>query len=180
MINLHNIRSLRQHLTTESCRTLVQVLVISHLDYGNALFSDLPDTTIKPAQLVQHFAAKLILGRRKFDSATDALRELHWLPIRERSIFKLLLIVYKCLHNQAPPYLKHLLIVKKTSSRITRSSSGTKLIIPRTSHSTLACRSFSVAGPQHWNTLPPNVRNEPSVKVFRKVLKTHLFNKCFN
>ena len=180
-INLRNIKSLRKHLTIDSCKTLVQGLVISHLDYSNALFADLPSTTLKPAQLVQNHAAKVILGLRKFDSATEALKQLHWLPIRQRCIFKLLLLVYKSLHNQAPSYLSDLL-VKRQSTRTTRSSSedDTKLIEPFTARSTFASNSFSVAGPRHWNSLPASVRQSPSVDVFRRRLKTHLFDQYFN
>ena len=56
--------------------TCSRPIVISHLDYGDALFADLPSSTIKPAQLVQNHAAKVILGLWKFDSATTALKEL--------------------------------------------------------------------------------------------------------
>ena len=99
-LNLCNIRKLRKYLT--SCKTLVQVLVMSHLDYSNAIFVDLPAVTLKPAQCIQNMAAKLVLNKRKYDSATEAFHQLHWLPIHQLSIFKLCLLVFKALHDQAP------------------------------------------------------------------------------
>jgi hypothetical protein len=181
-LNLRNIKALRKHLTIDSCKTLVQALVISHLDYGNAILADLPDSTIKPAQRIQNHAAKIILGRCRVDSSTDALRELHWLPIRLRCRFKLLLMVFKCLHNQAPEYLSNLLIIQQPSTRTTRSScsAGLKLIVPRTCRSTFASRSFAVAGPFHWNQLPAHLRTCTNTTTFRKNLKTHLFSQYFN
>jgi len=36
---------------------------------------------------------------------TPVLRNLHWLQIRHRIKFKTAVLVYKCLHGMAPPYL---------------------------------------------------------------------------
>ena len=180
-LNLRNIKSIRNHLSDDSCKTLVQALVISHLDYGNTIFADLPDSTLKPAQLIQNHAAKVILKRKKFDSATAALKDLHWLPIRQRCKFKLLLMIHKCLNNQAPSYLQDLLTPMSTPIRTTRSSADitNKLLVPRTKRITFASRSFSVAGPQHWNTLPNHIRNCKNTDTFRRLLKTHLFQDYY-
>ena len=48
---------------------------------------------------------RAITGTRKFDHITPALRDLHWLPVRQHISFKLAMIVYKCLHGLAPSYL---------------------------------------------------------------------------
>ena len=39
---------------------------------------------------------------------TPLLIELHWLPVRQRITFKLLLITFKTLHQLAPSYLSNL------------------------------------------------------------------------
>jgi len=39
---------------------------------------------------------------------------------------------------------------------------------------------FSYAGPAAWNSMPEHIRAEPDIRVFRKLLKTHLFNQAFN
>ena len=44
-------------------------------------------------------------GARKFDHITPVLRELHWLPVRQRIRLKMAMIVYKCIHGLAPSYL---------------------------------------------------------------------------
>ena len=151
-LNLWNIRQLRKHLNNDSCKTLVQALVMSHLDYGNAIFADLPASTLKPAQRIQNIAAKVVLGRHKHESATEALHDLHWLPIRQRCKFKLLLQVYKSLHNQAPSYLRDLLVLH-APARMTRSAVSNEmcLVVTYTERKTFAARSFSVAGPRYWN-----------------------------
>ena len=43
---------------------------------------------------------------------TPLLFKLHWLPIRERILFKILLITYKAVHGHAPNYIKELIKFK--------------------------------------------------------------------
>ncbi len=51
MFALHNIRKIRPFLTEHAAQLLVQALVISWLDYCNALLAGLPSNTIKPLQM---------------------------------------------------------------------------------------------------------------------------------
>ena len=81
----------------------------SHIDYDSAMLFGLPDVTIKRLQRLQHAAARLILNRCQRDSATEILKELHWLPIRYRVLYKLSLLMFKCMNNIGPAYLKELL-----------------------------------------------------------------------
>ncbi len=57
---LHNIRKIRPFLTEHAAQLLVQALVISRLDYCNALLAGLPSNTIKPLQMIQNAAARLV------------------------------------------------------------------------------------------------------------------------
>ena len=87
-------------------------LVLSHLDYCNGLFTNLPEASLKKLQRVQNIAAKITLQKRRRDSSTSCLKVLHWLPIRLSVDFKILSLVFKCLHNLAPEYLKNLINAK--------------------------------------------------------------------
>ncbi len=51
---LHNIRKIRPFLTQHAAQLLVQALVLSRLDYCNALLAGLPSCTIKPLQMIQN------------------------------------------------------------------------------------------------------------------------------
>ncbi len=62
---LHNIRKIRPFLTEHAAQLLVQALVISRLDYWNALLAGLPSNTIKPLQMIQNAAARLIFNEPK-------------------------------------------------------------------------------------------------------------------
>ena len=131
MWNLHKLKAICDILTEETCKTLVMGLVISHLDYANAILVELPETDIHKLQQVQNIVAKLTLNKDKHDIVTDCFIKLHWLPIRTRIHFKILTLTYKCLNGQAPEYLCNLLTVNETNDRHLRSSSQyRRLIVP--------------------------------------------------
>ena len=44
---------------------------------------------------------------------------------------------------------------------------------------TLGDRSFQIAAPALWNSLPASVRDIDNVLVFKRTIKTHLFRKAF-
>ena len=148
MLNIQRIKLIRLSLSIETCKTLVQALVISHLDYANTTLAGLPSYLIHRFQKVQNIAAKLVLNKKKFDSSTDCMKELHWLPIRARIEFKVLMLVYKCWQNKAPLYLRSLIKDKKSRRVGLRSDKDNLLLeVPRTIKKTYASRSFSVCGP---------------------------------
>ena len=71
-------------MTISECKTLVQDLVLSHLDYANAISVGIPKRNIQRLQKVQNMAAKLVLNRDKWSSSKESLEQLHWLPIQAR------------------------------------------------------------------------------------------------
>ena len=73
MYNLYKIRQMRSVLTEETCRTIIQSLVLSHLDFANSILASSPDNIIKMLQRVQNMAAKVILGKNRQDSALACL-----------------------------------------------------------------------------------------------------------
>ncbi|KAI4878496.1 hypothetical protein NFI96_008357 [Prochilodus magdalenae] len=87
---LYTIRRIRPFLSQEATQLLVQSLVISRLDYCNSLLAGLPLRAIRPLQLVQNAAARLIFNLPKFTHVTPLLRSLHWLPVVARIRFKTL------------------------------------------------------------------------------------------
>ena len=143
---------------------------------ANAILYGLPDVDINKLQCIQTMCAKLVLNCKRSDSATEVLKELHWIPIRLRITFKLLMVVHRCLYGDAPKYLKDLLIRMPAPERNLHSSTDTeRLIIPRTKLKTFANRAFSVTGPVEWNRLPLRIRHIRSYGQFKKEVKMHLF-----
>ena len=172
---LQKISSVRPFLTQSAAQTLITTLVLSKLDYCNAILSGVTMENVSKLQTVQNHAAKLILRRKKSDHVTPILKELHWLPVDARISYKTALLCYKCLNDAAPEYLKDFLDIY-TPSRPLRSSSD-HLILKKTltNYKSYGERSFLFSGPNVWNSLPFSIRNAPNVNIFKKRLKHHLF-----
>ena len=81
ILNIQKLKHIINVLTPEAARLIVHGVVTLHLDYANALYYGLPETSIKKLQRVQNMAAKVILGKTKSDSSRDCLMALHWLPV---------------------------------------------------------------------------------------------------
>ena len=178
LISLRTLGQLRKYLDRSTTERLVHAFISSRLDSCNCLLYGLPDTDILKLQRVQNSAARLVTGARRRDHVTPILKDLHWLPIRKRILFKLLLVVYKSLHNLAPTYIKQL-ITPYHPSRTLRSRSKGLLQVPRAARSakrTYGSRAFFIAAPKEWNALPEHVRRATSVQSFKTSLKTYLFN----
>ncbi len=106
---LHNIRKIRPFLTEHAAQILVQALAISRLDYSNALLAGLPSNTIKPLQMIQNSAARLVFKEPKRAHVTPLFVSLHWLPVAARIKFKTLMLAYGTTTGSAPTYFHSLL-----------------------------------------------------------------------
>jgi hypothetical protein len=120
-MNIRNIRQICSFLDENAVKTLVHATITSRLDYCNSLLIGIPSSQLDRLQRAQNTAARLITHTKRFDHITPVLLELHWLPIRQRIWYKVALLVFKCLHDLAPPYLKSL-IQQRAAPRSLRSS----------------------------------------------------------
>ena len=94
------------------------------------------------------------------DHITPVLRQLHWLLVRQRVVFKIAGLVRQSLGGLAPAYLAddcRLLSDVGRRPLLSNSDDMRKLLMPRT-HNKLGDRSFTAAGPRQWNDLPPGLR----------------------
>ena len=161
--------------------SFVVSLVLTRLDYDSALLAGLPSNLLAKMQSVLNAAACLVFSARKYDHVTLLLHELHWLRAPERIMFRLAVLVYRCLHGQAPSYLAAELhrVSDVDSRRRLRSASSAALIVRPTLRSSIGDRSFLVAAARTWNSLPPSVTASQYLQTFRKRLKTELFQRSY-
>ena len=120
--HIRNISRIRKYLNQSAAEQIIHAFVTSRLDNGNALFYGLPQNQISRLQHIQkNTAARVVTLYRKSCHITPILKELQWLPVSQRIVFKLMLIVHKSVNNIAPIYISELLKVY-TPSRNLRSS----------------------------------------------------------
>ena len=96
-LHLRNISRIRSCLTTEAAKLLSLSLVMSRLDYCNSLLINSPTLLINKLQKVQNVAARITSQSPKADYIKPVLKDLHWLPIRERILFNVLCFAYQCI-----------------------------------------------------------------------------------
>ena len=99
---------MQPYIDVDVAKTLVQSFITCRLDYCNALFSGITDCLFRRLQSVQNAAARLVTGTRRRDHITPVLRQLHWLPVRQRVDFKLALLVHKALRDATAAYCRRL------------------------------------------------------------------------
>ena len=118
-------------------------------------------------QSVQNTAARIVAKVNRFDhvSVTSILQNLHWLKVKERIDFKIICIVHKCINGKAPQDL--------TSTLVKSQSSRSNLLNIPSYNSSFGERSFSVAGPRLWNSLPLEIRSITDSVSFKQNMKTH-------
>ena len=174
---IRSISKIRKYLNIDSAKKLVHAFVSSRLDNLNSLLINLPDCQLNRLQKIQNSAARLVTKKKRSCHITPVLKELHWLPVEYRIKYKLLLLVYKCLCDNGPIYLKSLLVPYQPKKNL-RSAEQFQLKVSRVAK-VYGSRAFAVAGPQLWNKLPVDIKNCATVSSFKAKIKTHLFEMHF-
>jgi len=178
--HIRNIGAIRSLLTRSATEQLVHSLVTSRLDYCNSLLYGIPGYQKDRLQRMQNIAARIVTRCDRRDHITPVLKSLHWLPVKYRIDFKILLFVYKCLNNLAPSYLVELISPYHQERYSTRRNSQYCLSKPPMFKlKSYGERSFTFSAPTEWNKLPLDIRMAPSIGCFKSQLKTFLFKKHF-
>ncbi len=108
----------------------------------------------------------------KITHVTPLFISLHWLPVTARIKFKTLMLAYRTATGSAPAYFHSLLRIY-IPSRSLRSTSERRLMVPQQTGSKSLSRTFSFTIPG-WDR-PTPMRNAESLTLFKRQLKTHLF-----
>jgi len=173
-----DLRPVARLLPEESAKMLVQAFISCRPDYCNALLYSISDSLFKRLQSIQNAVAHFLTGASRCHHISPVLRSLHWLLVKQRVDYKLATLVYKSLRGQAPSYLvDDWQLIADSGCPQLRSANTNVLTVPRT-NTRLSDRSFSVAGPRIWNSLPTSLR-QPDIEFghFKRRLKAFLFGE---
>lgn len=173
--HLYRLGKIRPLLSQSAATSAVRTLVVSRLDYANSLLYNISEANVRKLQLVQNSAARLVTRVSRREHITPVLRSLHWLPLRARLEYKIVLMVFKCLHEYAPQYLADCLKVYQPTRSLRSSAMG--LCKEVRTRRVIGSSAFSVAGPKLWNQLPNSIRDKATLTHFKTALKTYIFKK---
>ena len=175
---MRNLRRIRQYLIPKVAVLAANALVSSRLDYCNSLFRGLSCFNQHKLQSIQNTLARIVTNHRKYAHVTPILKQLHWLPVKYRCMFKTATLVYKFLHSGSPSYFQPFLSLSRCSYSTRCSHPDHQyLTVPPFRSSVFKSvkhfdHSFAFDAPKIWNELTHDVRSAPSVASFRKKLKT--------
>src|ERR1051325_6189453 len=172
------LRHIRPVLSREVAETVARSNTMSRLDYCNSILAGSSKKSLESLQRVQNSLARVVAGANWRDHITPVLRELHWLPVARRIDYKLAILTYKIRLSHTPYYLAEL-IDEHVPVRVFRSSCAPPLAT-KSASSVLASRAFSNTAPNVWNSLPDGVRCAGSLEIFKRLLKTYLFNVAYD
>ena len=179
--HLRNLRNIKTCLPTKIRIQLVNTLILSTLDYCNALFACLPECHIYPLQKVMNKAVRFIFNLKYDTHISPFLFKLHFLPIKFRIKFKLCLIAFKIRIGTAPLYLLNTFEFFQPSTTIAlrhgvgRDELMMKINLAQMKNLTVLSKIII-----EWNDLPFQIRNISDIEIFKTQLKTHFFKKAFD
>ena len=159
--------------TPDAARTIVKAIIACRLDWCNSLLYGVPENLLRKVQSVQNAATRSLISARRCDHIHTTVAPV--LPVQRRVEFKIACLVHQSLASLAPTYLTtDVHLVSEYGRRPLRSPTDRTLTVPRT-HNRFGDRSFAVAGPRLWNSLPISLRQISSFGLFRRYLINHLF-----
>ena len=144
-------------------RQVAELLVLSKMDYADAIFRPLPLRLLKRLQKVQNAAASFVLGR--YAKEKDVMT-LGWLPMKERRDWHLMKLSFKYVNDQKKP--KYIDISLRENTRNLRSSSAPLIASSRTSNT------FRNDAAELYNKLPAEIRNSKTAAEFSKQTRNNL------
>ena len=186
---ISNLGRLKSILPVDVRLMLVKQLILSKVDYHNALYVNLPACDVKRLQSVVNAAVRFVYGAGKRVPARKLLIQAHVLPVRYRIRYKICLMTFKALNSLAPDYLSELIkmyvptrgnttAVVQIDGSVPRRTNDTLLLHQppyNYKKSVLSKRSYTYAAPECWNELPYDVRCCEKLETFKTKLKTFYF-----
>ena len=178
----HSLRLVRNSIPLSTAIIIASSFILPHFDYCNSILLNLPDYQINRLQLAQNSVARCIFKMDRFSrmSIKSKLKDLHWLPIKYRIIFKNLLLLHNAYIHGKPDYLAELIYPLPSRTIRLRSTNTHQLQLPDKFklHST-NIRAWSISIPYYWNNLPLVIRSATVTSTFKSLLKTHLFQQAY-
>jgi len=99
--HLRHLRSIRMRLGRDVTAQLVCALVLSRLDYCNVV--------LWPSRLFSEFSIQRSVSYTSWSHLTTVLKDMHWLPIKQRVNYKLGTLVHNVSTDRAPLYMSDML-----------------------------------------------------------------------
>ena len=177
--HIRALRHIRPMLDRAVANTMACSIVSTRLDYCNSLLYGTKVSNIQKLQRVQNSLARVVACSTMRDHITPVLKELHWLPVKQRIEYKVALVTHKVLSTGQPPYLAELVSTYKPGRQGLRSATKHQLTIPTGLGTRAGQRTFTRAAEYVWKQLPLPIKSAKCLFTFKSKLKTFLFQSAY-
>ena len=164
------------HLSKETKLLLYNALISPHLNYCDEVWTHaISSELVSKLETVQNAAMRFILGIKDLRFPISTMKDqLGWLSLKEKRNIHYLTMCWLSASDFAgsPAYLREMF--QRTSS-LHGHNTRTRYHIPRM-RTNMSKTSFKLYGPSLYNRLPLEVRDSPSIEVFRKKILQFIKN----
>ena len=174
MFKLMRVNRIKHLLDQSTLMYLINAFVFCKLFYCSTVWSNTSTENFRKLQLVQNYACRIVSGLKKYDHISEILKRLKCLNVKEKVLFNDLVMVYTCMNNLTPDYLrKRFQHHSEIDQRDTRQKSD--LSFPNCRLAT-GQRAFAFRGAKILNSLPKFIRDTESLSGFKKRIFKNIFN----
>lgn len=173
--SLANFRYIRSALTFHAAKLFMDAMIMSHLTYGLTSWGQTNSSSLKPLATIYKKTLKILDQKPNSLHHCIILKKYKLLSWENVIKYKNICLVYKILHNTAPPPFNSFIIQRNNSSHNTRSTTRGDLVIPLRK-STFGQLSFSFTAIHNWNSLPITIKNIHMYSTFIAHLKNWLID----
>ena len=170
------ISRLQYQLDRKTLEILYLSFVLPVLEYGNIVWDNCNNSDKESLEKIHKRAARIISGGTKGTGRDILLRELGWVSLEKRREFKKLVTFYKIINNLAPNYLCEL-IPSTVQDEVTYNLRSSQNLRTTHSRTTNYFNSFLQSTTRLWNDLDMEIRNSPSLSIFKSKLNSQVATK---
>ena len=150
------LSKVRENLSTEARKKLVESLIISKLSYLICLWGNTFPSQLSKAQVCLNISARYVTGDKKSTSKRKLMLNCDWLDVAELAEYHTLLMIWKAARWGVPKYLR---------DRLTEEGEG--IILTEEARLQMTAQAFRVNGTRQWNNLPVEIRTEMRLTQFK-------------
>ena len=176
--NIGVIKRVCSVIPKQSLVTLYRTPVEPYLRYGNSIWGQCGKTHIQKLQTLQNRAARIVAGK-PFEETDHVLllKELQWLNVEKLIDNDNAVLVYKMKNGITPDHCSETYSFEEITHPYDTKAAHSKFLQLNRYNSSYGQISFSYAGVKVWNRLLEQVRDAPSLHIFKNRVKDFLLYK---
>lgn len=163
------LRKIRRFVPGNVMLRLYKTFILPHFEYCCPLFLGLGKVQANRLEDANYYILRSLLGYLKSTLYDELLRILNMETLDQRRKQQYLILLYKCLHNDGPKYIRDFFSFRETMDNLR--GTGINLCAPKFNLNFMK-KSFTYMCAQLWNGLPTSVKLANDINLFKKLLRT--------